>query len=141
MPRACMTDTKVEYLSLDLVRGHNESKSTVKKIGNTFYVDIEDHVVVTDTIHIGVGFSEKFQEKQIVEVFRKLQKMNSYGISKSYGIYGMNLNSSLSHYEKTMSEFSKLFKFKHLFNALEIAINIDGNDRIGNDLDTEAKRI
>lgn len=102
---------------------------------------MEDYIVVDDTIHIDVGFAEKIQEKQIVEIFRKLQKINSYGISKSYGIYGMNLNSSLSHYERAMSEFSKLFKFKYLFNALEIATDIDGNDIKRDDLDKEAKRI
>ena len=30
-PRACMTDKKVEYLSLDLVKGHNESKKHCTK--------------------------------------------------------------------------------------------------------------
>jgi hypothetical protein len=40
-----------------------------------------------------------------------------------------------------MSEFSKLFKFKNMFNALELLVNIDGKDRMGKDFDTEAMRL
>jgi hypothetical protein len=40
-----------------------------------------------------------------------------------------------------MSEFSKLFKFKNMFNALELLVNIDGKDRKGKDFDTEAMRL
>ena len=142
IPRVCITNKKNEYSILDLMRGHNESRSSsVKKIDNTFYVNIVDNVKVYDSIHITVSFVEKIDEKHIVDVFRKLQKINRHGISKSSTLFDMNLDSSLVHYETAMSEFDRLFKFKNIYNALELVTNIDGNDRKGTDFDMEVKRL
>jgi hypothetical protein len=133
---------KNEYSVLDLMGGHNEStSSSVKKIDNTFYVNIVDTATVSEHIHATVIFVEKIKEKQIVDVFQKLQRINRYGISKSSTLFDMNLNSSLRHYETAMSEFDRLFKFKNIFNALELVTNIDGNNRKGSDFDNEAKRL
>jgi hypothetical protein len=60
-------------------------------------------------------------------VFRKLQKINIYGTPKTSKIHDINLMSSLYHYEIAMSEFNRLFKFKNMFNALELVVNIDGS--------------
>jgi hypothetical protein len=75
-----------------------ESKSTVQKIGNTFCVNIVEDIEVRDKVSIVVGIAETIDETQIVEVFRKLQKINRYGMPKSSKIRDMNLMSSLYHY-------------------------------------------
>ena len=92
IPRVCITNKKNEYSILDLMRGHKESRSSVKKIGKTFYVNIVDNVEVYDSIRITVGFVEKIDEKHIVDVFRKLQKINRQDISKSSTLFDRNLN-------------------------------------------------
>lgn len=137
--RTCVTDKKLEYPISDLIREHIESKNTIQKIGNTFCVNIIENIEVRDKVSIVVSIAEMIEEKQIVEVFGKLQKINRYGKPKSSTTSEMNLNNSLKHYEQAMSEFNKLFKFKNLFNALELVVNMDGEDRSGPDFDTEAK--
>jgi hypothetical protein len=66
------------------------------------------------------------EEKQIVDLFRKLQKVNRYGMPKPSTMCEVNLNNALRQYEAAMLEFNKLFKFKNMFNALELLVNIDG---------------
>ncbi|MFL6413738.1 MAG: hypothetical protein ACJ71K_21160 [Nitrososphaeraceae archaeon] len=56
-------------------------------------------------------------------------------------IRDMNLMSSLYHYAAAISEFNRLFKFKNMFNALELLVNIDGKDRKQEVFDAEAKRL
>jgi hypothetical protein len=113
----------------------------VQKIGNAFCVNIVENIEVRDKVSIVVGIAEMIEGKQIVEVFRKLQKVNRYGMPKSSTIYEMNLNNALRHYEAAMLEFNKLFKFKNMFNALELLVNIDGKERREKDFDTEAMRL
>jgi hypothetical protein len=131
----------LEYPNYDLVREHEELKSTVQKIGNVFCVNIVENIELRDKVSIVVGIAEIIEEKQIVKVFRKLQKINRYGMPKSSKIRDINLMSSLHHYEAAISEFNRLFKFKYMFNALELLINIDGNDRKQDVFDAEAKRL
>lgn len=139
--RTCFTDMNLEYPSSNLVRAHAETKSMVHRVENASYALIIENVELRDTVSIVVGIAEMIEEKQIVEVFRKLQKVNSYGIPRPSTIADINLRNSLSHYEAVMSDFSRLFKFKNLFNALELAINIDSEDRTGKNFDDEAIRL
>jgi hypothetical protein len=136
--RTCLTDKNPEYPNSDLVRELTESKNTVQKIDNMFYAHIIENIELRDTVSIVVGIAEMIEEKQIVEVFRKLQKVNGYGMPKRSTIPEINLGNSLNHYEIAMSEFSRLFKFKNLFNTLELVVNIDGKNRKGPDFDAEA---
>lgn len=138
--RTCITDMKLDP-NYDLVTEHNESNNLVRKIDNTFCVSIVENIEVRDKVSIVVGIAETIEEKQIVEVFRKLQKINIYGTPKTSKIHHINLMSSLHNYEIAMSEFNRLFKFRNMFNALEIVVNIDGKDRKKDDFDTEAKRL
>jgi hypothetical protein len=80
----CITDKKLEHPNYDLVIEHKESKSTVQKIGNTFCVNIVEDIEVLDKVSIVVGIAETIEETQIVEVFRKLQKINRYGMPKFF---------------------------------------------------------
>jgi hypothetical protein len=100
-----------------------------------------ENVEVSDKVSIVVGIAEMIEEKQIVGVFRKLQKINRDGMPKPSTMYEVNLNNALRHYEAAMLEFNKLFKFKNMFNALELLVNIDGKERGEKDFDTEAVRL
>lgn len=82
--RTCITDNKLEYPNYDLVREHEELKSTVQKIGNAFCVNIVENIELRDKVSIVVGIAEIIEEKQIVKVFRKLQKINRYGMPKFF---------------------------------------------------------
>jgi hypothetical protein len=122
-------------------RPQQKSTSSVKKIGNTIYANIVEHVGLDERIHVVVGFIQKMDEKKILDIFRKLQKINKFGMPKSSTIHDVNFNKSLELYNEAMSESSRLFKFRNMFNALEFVVNIDGKDRKGNDFDSEAKRL
>jgi hypothetical protein len=44
-----------------------------------------------------VGVAEKIDENQVVDVFRRLQKINRYAMPNTSTINDMNLNKSLVH--------------------------------------------
>jgi hypothetical protein len=139
--RTCIIDKKLEYPNYDLVREHKESKSLVQKIGNAFCVNIVENIEVRDKVSVVIGIAEMIEEKQIVDLFRKLQKVNRYGMPKPSTMCEVNLNNALRQYEAAMLEFNKLFKFKNMFNALELLVNIDGKERREKDFDAEAMRL
>ena len=139
--RTCITDKKVEFPTYEIVREQNESEVKAKKIDNLTQVNIVQNIDTYEKIHTVVIITENIDEKLIIAVFRKLQKINRYNMPRSSTVYDMNLNSSLEHYEQAMSEFSKLFKFRNMFNALEKLVNIDGKDITGEDFDTEAMKL
>ncbi len=139
--RICITDRYIQYPDYELSREYEESRRMVQKIGNAFCVNIVESIELHDKVSIVVGIAEMIEEKQIVEVFRKLQKVSRYGIPKPIRTYEANLNNAIRQYESAMSEFSRLFKFKNMFNALEILVNIDGKDRKGQNFDSEVIRL
>jgi len=108
------------------------------------HITITEVIMLRDTIHITIGFSEEIDEDKLVSHLELINKVNEADIDTVSGdtkIKLSNLKKSLNEYKNAMSVFDRLMIFKHLFNSLELATNWDGVDRKGSDLDNEVVKI
>jgi hypothetical protein len=119
--RSCITDSNIIFPSQDIEFKSMNLKTKVEKIGNNIIVHSEDALILSDDYHNWTSMSENVNEKYALDVFQKLQKLNRFDIKSNLPI--VNLIKSLNEYEKAMNEYSRVFIFKHLFNALELGLN------------------
>ena len=116
-----------------------ESKSTVFKDadGNT-QLQFNETLVVRDSVHITGMFNELVDELNVLDILRKLIKLD--GLSGHTGIQIQDLKKSIDEYAHACSAFDRLPIFKSLFSSLEHAVNCDGHDRVGSELDDEIRQ-
>jgi hypothetical protein len=126
--RSCITDSNITFSTQDIKFKSMKLKTEIEKVGNKLIAHSEDVLILSDDYYNWTSMSENVNEKYILDIFQKLQRLNRFGIKSNLRL--TNLIKSLSEYEMGMKENSRLFIFKHLFNALEIAINID-SERTG----------
>lgn len=121
--RSCVTDSDITFTSQDIEFKSMNLESKVEKIGNKQIAISRDVLILSDDYYNWTSMSENVNEKYVVEVFHKLQNMNRFDTKSN--LLGINLIKSLNEYEMSMKENSRLFIFKHFFNALELAINFN----------------
>ena len=102
-------------------------------------VTIQEVISITESIHIGIGFEDELDENQVIDVLKKIRKINDGTANSNLKI--QDLQKSLRDYYSGTTSFDRLSIFKHLFSSLELATNCDGQDRAGSDLDNEISRI
>jgi len=95
-------------------------------------------VRIADSVHITAGFEENLNETQILDILKKLDRLN--GTNKT-NLQARNIKKSLDEYSAGMSSFDRIGIFKHLYSSMELATNCDGNDRTGSRLDNEVNKI
>ena len=130
--RSCVTDSNITFTSQDIEFKSMNLKTKVEKVGNKLVALSEDVLILSDDYYNWTSMFENANEKYVIEVFHKLQNMNRFDIKSN--LFGINLIKSLNEYEMAMKENSRLFIFKHLFNALELAINFS-REKTGKDFD------
>ncbi len=118
---SCVTDSNITFTSQDIEFKSMNLKTKVEKVGNKLIAQSKDVLILSDDYYNWTSMSENVNEKYILGVFQKLQKLNRFDIKSNMRL--INLIKSLSEYEMAMKEYSRLFIFKHLFNGLELAIN------------------
>lgn len=133
--RVCILAKDTSFSHLVIEPDIPESQSHVRKVGNRFEVHLSDTVVVTDNHFAEIGFEEKVDDKDVVNMFNKLQRFKRFELNPNSARQDINLGLSLSDYEEAMSTFETLYKFKHLFNSLEHSTDIDGKKLEGPDFD------
>ena len=119
--RSCVTDSNITFTSQDIEFKPMNLKTSVEKVGNNLIARSEDVLILSDDYYNWTSMSENVNERYILDVFQKLQKLNRFDFKLNHS--AINLIKSLNEYEMAMKEHSRLFIFKHLFNALELAIN------------------
>jgi len=107
-------------------------KTKVEKVGNRIVAVSQDVLLLSDDYYNSTSMSENVDEKYVLDVFQKLQNLDRFNIKSNFPL--INLIKSLIEYETAMKEYSRLFIFKHLFNALELAINFS-QEITGDDFD------
>jgi len=78
---------------------------------------------------------EDLDESRTVQLSNRLSKIQRFALDKSSTVQRANLINALHEYEAAMASLDRLTIFKHLYNVLELATNIDDTDRDGPDLD------
>ena len=106
-----------------------ESKVSVKKIGNQTSVNIEDTIVYRDEVEVTIGLSETFPCQRINGIFQKLQSLGRFDLNNRSTVELFNTSKAFKEFESAISAYTRLTKFKHLFNALELIANKDGKNR------------
>lgn len=124
-----------QFSPFDIKPDISNSKSTNRKIGNAFHADMLDSIVKTNGLETAIRVHEEIDETAVIDSFHRLQKVKRFDINKNLSIKETNLKNAFQHYENSMQDYHRLFKFKHLYNALEIITNTNGTDRKGDSLD------
>ena len=119
--RSCIVDAdilfnlpRIQFKSMNL-------KSEVRTIGNRSHVYSKDVIGVSDESFGWTSASESINEKRVLTLFRIIQRFKE--IYSKQNLSYLNLRKSITEYEKSMKENSRLFIFKHLFNSLELCTN------------------
>jgi hypothetical protein len=141
--RICVTSSS-QFSKYNIKRKILRLKSkydVIKKDNKVFVNRIEDHIPVSDSVNAIVPHSASLEEQNVIEVFQKLQKMKRFKINRHSSIQDNNLNNSLENYENAMVDNNKISKYRHLFTALELVTDINGNDLKGSRLDNEVSML
>lgn len=124
--RVCILGTYTSFSDLDIEPDIPESQSHVDKIGNRYEVHLSESITVRNNIFAEIGVKDSVDDKQVVNLFNKLQRSKRFEPNPNSTKQEVNLDKSLSEYEQAMSNFEIDYKFKHLFNSLEYSTNING---------------
>ena len=118
LSRVCMTieNFYVSHGEINIIPP--ESKVSTERIGNQTRVNIEETMVLRDEVQITVGLSETFVCQGIVELFQKLQSLRGHDSHNNTPVELSNISKALREYESAISAYTRITKFKHLFNAL-----------------------
>jgi hypothetical protein len=129
LSRVCMTieNFYVSHGGINIIPP--ESKVSTERIGNQTRVNVEETIVLRDEVQITVGLSETFVCQSIVELFQKLQSLRGHDSHNNTTVELSNISKALREYESAISAYTRITKFKHLFNALELVANKDGKKR------------
>ncbi|MEM3859875.1 MAG: hypothetical protein QW478_10815 [Candidatus Micrarchaeaceae archaeon] len=136
----------------------NEQNQTIKKNneGKTTNIQIVDGIPILDQILVTIRFEDYLDVQKVQKLTLQLQnllnnnldqlqklKSNVYGDPElcKANIFKANLMNALFEYEAAMSSLNRLVIFKHLYNSLEIITNIDGKDRMNDELDSYMSKI
>lgn len=141
--RICVTSSSQfsKYNIKHKILNPKSKYAVIKKDNKVFVNIIEDHILVSDSVNATVPLSATLEERNVIEVFQKLQKMKRFKINRQSSIQDNNLNNSLENYEKAMLDTNKISKFMHLFIALELVTNINGNNLTGSCLNNEVNNL
>lgn len=88
-------------------------------------------------LYITVGDQESLDESRAVQIFNKLAKLDRFNLDTTASTREATLTNALHEYEAAMASLDRLLTFKHLYNVLELVTNIDGTNKVGDDLDAQ----
>ena len=118
-----------------------QSANVTRTDRKVFVEIIDENIVNRDSVHTTVTHSAEVEERAILEVFRNLQRFNMFQISENSSLRENNLKKSLENYSNAMEENNIILKFRDLFTALELCVNIDGNEKTGPAFDDKANKL
>lgn len=89
----------------------------------------ESTIVFRSEVQATVSLSETFPCQRVNGIFRKLQSLGRFAINNTSTVELSNTSKALNEFENAISAYTRLTKFKHLSNALELIVNKDGKKR------------
>jgi hypothetical protein len=124
----CMTDSRSEYLPAQIQLKPSDQKSKVEQKGNNIVVSILDQIAILESAHAILGKQESIDGQKVIEGFQKIQNLDRRSLTPASPRWQLNLERALNEFEQGMSTLNGLFKFKHVYNAVEFATNLNGDD-------------
>lgn len=142
LERVCTTSKSSEFAMDSITFKKRLQSSNVRRIGNKVIVDITDgNIDIREDVQVTVIHSAKVEERTILEAFHNLQKLRMFQINGNSSIRENNLKKSLQNYSNAMEEENMVLKFRDLFTALEVCININGIERKDGPFDNEVSNL
>lgn len=134
----CMTNARNEYSPAEVKLKPTEQKSKIKQQESEILVTINDEVAIGEQTNVTLGNEESVDEQNVIDNFQKIQRLNREGLQPISPTSQLNLDRASSEFEEGMSALNTIFKFKHIYNAVEFATNMNGRKEMsGNTLDAE----
>lgn len=140
LSKSCLTRRNIEFRDSQIDMINPQTRTYTKKSGKSVEIFINDFFSVRDTASISVGYKEDIDEYSILNVFNELQITKRFNINIA-SLTLHNLSKALTEYESAMNDIDLINKFKHIFNAIEIAINYDGIKRESDEFDNEVEKL
>ncbi len=145
MNKACISSNQQSFTDYNLnVKPTNPTTSSWNKEGNEFHVEMEDRIVLRDSIRVGITTKEVFDEKKVIEVFKNIQNFESSKTnnqSSHLATHQLDIEKSLSSFTDSMEPLNLVAKFKNMYTSLELIVNSDGQNRDAQKLDTEVSNL
>lgn len=136
LDRNCVTLSQVVFIqNKPTLKPLKREPEKIKQDGNRITVEIHERIVFSDHVSISYGTKENIDETKVIEIFKRLQNANRFEIAKTTPVTANNVAKALKEYEDAMNSFDRLAIFKHLVNAIEIAVNYDGSKDDSDKLD------
>jgi hypothetical protein len=139
LSRGCITRAETKKHSFKLNNDISEPNNFVKREVNMTNVHLFESIDIHDSISTTVITNDEVDELKIFDLLEKIRKFNRF--MEKTNPHDFNLNLSIRHYEKSMSEQILLFKFKNLYNSFEYIINVRGPDLTGVKFDNQASHM
>lgn len=138
LKHTCMTSDRREYSPAQVQLKPREQNSTIKQQDGKTSITINDEIRIGEDVIVALGKAEDVNEQNVLENFQKIQRLNREGLQPLSPTSQLNLDRALSEFEEAMSAPNTIFKFKHVFNSIEFATNVNGLKGMqGDTLDTE----
>lgn len=137
LPWAALTIIKSEFVEPKIQFKPDES--TITRSDGTKPNNSVIHIFnagLRTTVRISTGGSENVDEKISLDLFKKIQAIKKPRMESTLPLATINLVKAFNEYENSTISFERLSMFKHLFNAIELSINWNGRNLIGNDFDS-----
>jgi hypothetical protein len=142
LERVCVTRRSSEFSEQSTIPKKVLQSANVTRTDSKVFVEIIDENIVShDSVHATVTHSAEVEERAILEAFRNLQRFNMFQINENSSLRENNLKKSLENYSNAMEENNIILKFRDLFTALELCVNIDGNEKTGPAFDDKANKL
>jgi hypothetical protein len=121
----CISDAYVEYQPAEVKFKPSEPKLTNNQQVGSITQTVTEPVFIHETTHVVMGRDDTVDEQNILDAFRKIQRFRQ-NIHSTSPIAEVNLDRALREFELGMSPMNTISKFKHIYNAVEIATNLNG---------------
>jgi hypothetical protein len=122
----CMTYDRREYSPAQVQLKPREQKSTIKQQNGKTSITINEEIGNRESVIVALGKTEEVKEQNVVDNFQKIQGLNREGLQPLSPTSQLNLDRALSEFGEAMSAPNTIFKFKHIYNAIEFATNANG---------------
>jgi hypothetical protein len=121
----CISDAYVEYQPTAVKFKPSEPEVTSNQQVGSITQSVTDPLFIHETTHVVMGCYDTVDEQNVIDAFRKIQRFRQ-NIQSTSPIAEVNVDRALREFELGMSPMNTISKFKHIYNAVEIATNLNG---------------
>jgi hypothetical protein len=137
----CISDAYVEYQPARVKFKPREPELTSNQHVSSIKQSVTEPLFIHETTPAVMGLEDIVDGQNVIDAFRKIQRFRQ-NIQSTSAIAEVNVHRALREYELGMSPMNTISKFRHIYNAVEIATNLNGESWMeGSKLDAEVCKL